>query len=138
MIFDDGTSLTTLPDGDTVAWDATGRALSRVDSATGVINYSPTYYTDMAEARRLQQFAPNPASSSPWYEQVAQYGLMRAIDTHYGAKQTQVPTGSLGATFAGQNGKTYAQGQVSSGATGGGSMLTMLLIGAAALFVLAK
>lgn len=137
MIYDDGTSLVTMADGDTVAFDANGRALSRLDADTGGMNYSPAFYSDIAEARRLQPFAPNPSSNLPWYEQAAQYGIMRAIDTHFAAKQNEVPRGSLGATFAGQNGRTYAQGPVSGGGAGG-SMLIPLLIGGALLLALAN
>lgn len=138
QVFDDGTSLFTSPDGDVSAANASGQLVSSWDAQSNSMNYTPAYYTDNAEAARLQQFAPDRMSTRPWYEQVAQYGIMRAIDTHYGVKPNTVPTGSLRPTFAGQNGQTYTQGAVNQNQVQmQNSMMPLLMIAAIAVAVMA-
>lgn len=140
QVYDDGTSLYTSPDGDVSAANANGQLVSSWDAQSDSMNYTPAYYTDNAEAARLQQFAPDRMSTRPWYEQVAQYGIMRAIDTHYGTntKPNQVPRGSLAPTFAGQNGRTYTQGAVNQTQEQmSNNMLPLLMIAVVALAVMA-
>lgn len=95
------------------------------------------YDSDYREALKLDPYVARPAGDDrPWYERVAEFGLTRAIDAHYGP--TAVNKTSTGATFAGQNGLTYSQvGRANTGQpTTLGSVLPWLVAGAVALFAL--
>lgn len=89
------------------------------------------YYlsNDFSEQNKLGQFYPN--TTAPWWGQAAVYGITKAIDAAVGPRMTG--TGSAPATFAGQNGQTYAA-VGSNGLNLSGSTL-MLLVGAAVLLV---
>lgn len=96
----------------------------------GFEGINPGYYTDSREAAKLDGFTARPAGDNrPWYERVAEFGLSRAIDSHYGPQT--LPTGSMSGTYAGQNGRTYVNGQQPAGGVSGMGLL--LLAGVAAL-----
>lgn len=133
QIFDDG-SWIEVQDGTSYAANTSGTVVSKVDSQ-GNYFQSPGYWTDAREASKLEAYSPAPAGDTrPWYERVAEYGISRAIDNHFGP--TQVNKTSAPATFAGQNGQTYSQ--VGSPLLQGGGMglLPLLAIGALAIFAL--
>lgn len=116
-----------LLDYSTVWDDASNYALP--SDGLGGVTTGPynLYATDIREANKLDSFvaAPN-GDTRPWYERVAEFGLTRAIDSHYG------PTATLRngpATYAGQNGQTYANGAYPG--SSGGNMTVLLLIGIA-------
>ena len=98
---------------------------------------NPGYFTDWREAAKLDPFVPkaNESDARPWWERVAEYGLTRAIDSHFGmpaADKTSAP-----GTFAGANGRTYtnAPGGGAQAAGGVHPLLLILAAGAALLFV---
>lgn len=103
-------------------------------------NLTPTYawYTDQREAAKMDRFvARTEGDTRPWWERVAEYGVTRAIDNQFGP--SQVNKTDMPATFAGQNGQTYSQvsGTGGAGTTAGDGSVLPLLLGAAALFMLA-
>lgn len=94
--------------------------------------------TDYTEAAKMQQFSGG--GGTPWWQGLISYGITRAIDNRYGppAVSGNVAPG----TFAGQDGRTYAQqpqayrGQPPVAPVSGGlNTGTMLLLGAAAVAV---
>ena len=114
---------------------------NNVEQATEGSMYDLTYNTynsDVREAMKLENFVPRPdGDQRPWFERVAEYGLTRAIDSNFGpppANKTQQP-----ASFAGQNGRTYAVGNATQppATQSGGGMLPLVLAGAVALLALA-
>lgn len=90
------------------------------------------FATDEREAQKLSQFYPS-ASGQPWWASLASYGATRAIDAHFGPaapNKTATP-----GTFAGQNGKTYSNGNTLAGG-GGNDSLLLIGLAVAALFAL--
>lgn len=104
--------------------------------------YTDSYATqDDRESAKLDPFVPRPAGDTrPWWERVAEFGLTRAIDAHYGPAETNKTAQS--GTFAGQNGRTYSMAPVQSKqvpVTGQSmTMLLPLLAVAAVAFMLLK
>lgn len=99
------------------------------------------YASDMRESEKLDPYIPRvEGDSRPWWERVAEFGLTRAIDSHFGPPAVN-KTGA-GGTFAGQNGLTYpiqsppSTGPAASGGPGSGT-LVLLAVAALAAFVLA-
>lgn len=132
--FDDGSWIETDNTGTTYAANTDGTVVSKVE-ADGDFFRSPGYWTDAREAEKLDSFTPRASSSDirPWYERVAEYGLSRAIDNHFGP--TTADKSQAGATFAGQNGRTYSQlGSAPGG--GAGSWVPVALLAAVAFFAL--
>jgi hypothetical protein len=68
---------------------------------------------DAYDNAQMQQFAPN--QSEPWYVSMIQYGITRAIDNRFGP--VNVAGNTQPGTFAGQNGRTYAQAPNGTGQT---------------------
>jgi hypothetical protein len=132
--FDDGSWIETDSSGTTFAANTDGVVVSKVES-DGDYYRSPGYWTDARETNKLDAFVPTTDASSgaPWWQRMAEYGITRAIDNHYGGTTTDKT--SAPATFAGANGRTYSQVPGSS-ASGGGSMLLPVLLGVGALFLL--
>lgn len=115
--------------------DYTGAAAA-TDGTQYDSNYS--YDADMREALKLDPYVPRPAGDArPWYERVAEYGLTRAIDSNFGPPP--VNKTAAGATFAGQNGRTYSQVGSYNGVPPqqGAGWLPLILAGAVAVFALA-
>lgn len=132
--YDDGSYIETFDDGSQVGYNTAGVAVNKVE-ADGDYFQSAGYWNDAREAAKLEQFVPNPGGgNSPWYERVAQYGLTRAIDANFGPPAVN-KTGA-GATYAGQNGKTYVNGEKSGAAAGGMGWLPVALVAAVAFFAL--
>lgn len=133
--YDDGSYIETLADGSTVGYNTAGIAVNKVE-LDGDYFQSAGYANDAREAAKLDQFVPNPTGGTqPWFERVAQYGLTRAIDANFGP--SAVNKTSAGATYAGQNGKTYVNGQQSQGmAPGGMGWLPVALVAAVAFFAM--
>lgn len=96
------------------------------------------FVTDMREAAKLDPFVPaTQGDARPWWDRVAEYGITRAIDSHYGVTSVN-KTGTPG-TFAGQNGRTYTNGIGAGGAAAVGGVSPLLLVAAVvALVVLLK
>lgn len=132
--YDDGSFIDLGDDGTSIAYNTAGVPVSKVE-ADGDYFRSPNYWVDAREEAKLGAYAGGPSGDTrPWYEKVAEYGITRAIDNHFGypeANKTMVP-----ASFAGQNGKTYSQVGV-PGAVGGGSWLPIALVGVVAALALA-
>lgn len=118
---------------------ALGRDATDTDSGVySLNNLTPTYawYNDQREAAKMDPFvARTEGDTRPWWERVAEYGVTRAIDNQFGP--AQVNKTDMPATFAGQNGQTYSQVSGTGGAAAGGGSVLPLLLGAAALFMLA-
>lgn len=129
MIYDDG-SYDEVIDGTTYAFDING-VVANATGPTGAYVAAPGFYQDQREQSKLSGFYPG---QKPWWEGLATYGATRAIDAHFGPNPVQ---GNQAGTYAGQNGRTYAQGQV--GLTGGsdGSGLILLALAGLALYALA-
>lgn len=125
MIYDDGTQLIDMPSGAQYAFDAGGIEMSNV-SALGEYSVNSEYSQDVAEAQKLSQFYPD--QSAPWFAQMAMLGVTRALDSHFGRKAPNVSMQP--ATYAGQNGKTYATGK-NSQTVSNDNLLLMVLAGAA-------
>ena len=134
VIYDDGSWIETDANGTSYAANDAGVVVSKVE-ADGDYFRSPAYWTDARETQKLDAFVPRPAGDTrPWWERVAEFGLTRAIDSHYGppaVNKTSAP-----ATYAGQNGRTYVQGTAQPGGGQGGSILPLLLAAGVALFAL--
>lgn len=125
-----------LPTSSALGLDVTDTDSGSIYSLTDL---TPTYawYNDQREAAKMDPYvAATQGDTRPWWERVAEYGVTRAIDAQFGP--AQVNKTDMPATFAGQNGQTYSQvaGTGTAAAAGGGSILPLLL-GAAALFMLA-
>lgn len=121
--YDDGSTLTEYDDGSILATSA--------PDANGAYTATGTMTQDAAETAKFQQFYPN--SSEPWWQQAARVGLTRAIDSHYAT--TEVNKTSTPATYAGQNGQTYAAGG-GSGMLAGKNGLMLVGLAVAALVLL--
>lgn len=109
------------------------------DAAYEYYDYSSAQYAaDVREAQKLDQYVPRGDNDTrPWWERVAEYGLTRAIDSNFGPPPVN-KTG-VGATFAGQNGRTYQVGTtVPVTQNNGGNLLPLILAGAVAVFALAS
>ncbi len=127
QIYDDGSSTFYDDKGGMGATDINGVKASYVNGA-GEFFAAPGYNWngDAAESAKLSQFYPSQGGA--WYEQAALYGLTRGIDAAFmsaTANKTAAP-----ATYAGQNGKTYVNGQAPGGA-GSNGMLLLILAGVA-------
>lgn len=117
--------------------------LDVTDTDTGSIyslgNTTPIYawYNDQREAAKMDPFvATGSGGAAPWWERVAEYGISRAIDNHFGP--AQVNKTDMPATFAGQNGQTYSQvGNQASGNQAGGGSLLPLILAVGAVFLIA-
>lgn len=139
MIYDDGTELIADGQGGTYALNASGDAVSGYDSTTGTFTGTAAQYIsnmDAREAAKLEPFVVRPAGDDrPWWARVAEYGLTRAIDNQYGpqaSNKTSVP-----GTYAGQNGKTYANpNDRSAGMSAPGSWLPLAIAAGLAFMAL--
>lgn len=134
QFFDDGSWIEVDPAGTSYAANTDGVVVSKVD-AGGNFFRSPSYWTDAREADKLEAFTPRVnGDARPWFERVAEFGLTRAIDNHFGpsaADKTKTP-----ATFAGQNGRTYSAVGAQQGQGQGGGILPLLALGAVAFLAL--
>ena len=117
--------------------DATGWGLD--DAVIGANDGAPLpgdVYDD-AQMQTVTGMATGQGSAVPWWQQIAVYGITRAIDNRFGPVNVQgnVSPGS----FAGQNGVSYPQNYAQGGTTyaqaqpGGmsGGVVLLLLLGAA-------
>lgn len=124
MMYDDGSYDVVGSDGTIYAVDTEGNAVSSV-TADG--RY---YAADNSEAAKMDQFYPK--NGATWYENLAKYGATRAIDAHF--SKPAVNKTATGATFAGQNGRTYSGGAFRTPIEGDGVML--IVLAAVAFFAL--
>jgi hypothetical protein len=122
-------------DGSVIGWDETGLVQSKeIGSNVWVDDAQPApagwnvFSTDTQEQKRLS--AGYPANGQPWSENAALLGVSRLIDT--AARSYATVKGSTPASYAGQNGRTYENGQTTARKPGGG-MEMLLIIGAAFL-----
>lgn len=122
MQYEDGSYFEQYDDGSTLSIGTDGST-----KATPV----PSFSRDESEARRLQGFSQD--QSVPWWQSMATYGFSRAIDNHY--KNPPLAAGSTPTTYAGQNGRTYANGRMEADPLGIGSIPPILLLGGLALLV---
>lgn len=76
---------------------------------------------DVADSAAMQPFSASQAQ--PWWQGVIQYGLTRAIDNRFAPPNVSGNTSP--GSFAGQNGRTYSNGQ---GGTAGAFQLTPLMM----------
>lgn len=107
--------------GEYVAWEE-GFVDTEVTPGAATVYFAQDY----AEANKLNQFYPQNGAS--WWENLAAYGATRAIDSHFAP--SAVDKTAAGATYAGQNGRTYSAG-AAQGAAGGNGMLLLVLAGVA-------
>lgn len=84
------------------------------------------FATDYRESQKMDQFYPE---GTNWWEGAAKYGLSRAIDAAFGPPATDKTM--TGATYAGQNGRTYANGTGSGKILGMDPLMVLLLGGIA-------
>lgn len=124
QIYDDGTVL---------GWDTNSGLMQskEVGSDVWVDNPIPLggwslYRNDMQEQARMG--AAYPANGEKWDVNAAIYGVTRGIDTAVRA-YTNIK-GSQAATYAGQNGQTYQNGQSMQGRPPGGDLGLLLILGA--------
>ena len=82
--------------------------------------------SDFQEQQKFTQFYPQ--NGSNWWENLAVYGATRAIDSHFAP--SAVDKTAAGASYAGQNGRTYTAGAAQTGAGGNGLVLLLLAVGA--------
>lgn len=113
-----------------------------LDAAAGDPYYTSSLPGDWGDTAKMTPFQPTPAGSS-WWEGAIQYGLVRAIDNRFGP--VNVAGNVQPGTFAGSNGRTYAQAPNASGQTllgaslGGGITPLLVLVGVGlAAFALLK
>lgn len=129
MIYDDG-SYDEVINGVTYAFDTNGD-VANATGPTGAYVATPGFYQDQRETTKLASFYP---AGKTWWEGLATYGATRAIDAHFGPNPVQ---GNTAGTFAGQNGRTYAQGQVGLAGGSDGSGLILLALAGLAFYALA-
>ena len=129
-------------DGSMIGQDAAGNVFSKdVGGSAWVDDPAPApvgwtvFSNDVQEQARLGPGYPQNGQS--WDNNAATLGVTRLIDTAVRAYATV--KGSTPATFAGQNGQTYVNGQTRRPAAGPkrGVDLEMLLIVGAAVLLLA-
>lgn len=132
----DGRAIYTYDDGSQVGYSVSNPSdvWSRdIGSTQWVNDPTPAMGRDAVEAAKLAPYQPG-AGTMPMWEAIAQFGITRAIDSHYNAKA--YPAGSMPATYAGQNGMTYVNGRgwvpTSQAQGGGGGLGMLMLLGAAA------
>lgn len=129
MIYDDGSYDETI-NGITYAFDTSGDVASATQNGGYVA--TPGYENDYREQSKLGSFYP---PSAPWWQGLATYGATRAIDAQFGP-----PAGQQNGygTYAGANGRTYAQGPLTHGMNGGddGNGLILLALAGLALYAL--
>ena len=135
QFFDDGSWIEVDAAGTSYAANTAGVVVSKVE-ADGDYFRAPTYWTDAREQNKLDIYSPGYGTDPrPWYERVAEFGLTRAIDNHFGPAQTNKTAAP--ATFAGQNGRTYSQvGSPLQQPQGGMSWLPLVAAGVAAFLLL--
>lgn len=130
QFFDDGSWIEVDSAGTSYAANTDGIVVSKVE-ADGDYFRSPSYWTDARESQKIAPYVPGD-SAVPWWQRVAEYGVTRAIDNHFGPAQTDKT--AMGGTYAGQNGRTYSSVLGANGAPpSGGSLLPFILAGAAFL-----
>ena len=119
--------------GSAMAWDDAGNVISRdAGSTVWVDDPSPApaswsvFASDAQDQARLS--SGYPANGAPLDQNMAMLGVTRLIDT---ATRAFVSVkGSTPATYAGQNGQTYANGQRMAPPKPGGDMGLLLVAGA--------
>lgn len=107
------------------------------DAANGPYDYQGAsggilFARDQVEADRMA--AGYPLNGQSWDVNAASLGISRLIDS--AARYRYVASGGTPATYAGQNGLTYANGRL--GVNLGGNMLPMIVLGFAAIFILSS
>jgi hypothetical protein len=126
MMYDDGSEITQLENGMVISRDA-GSNVWQDDPAAAPAGWS-VFTTDAQESARMSQGYP--ANGQAWDTNAAMLGISRLIDT---AGRTYASVkGSMPATYAGQNGQTYANGQPAGAASSSGGLLPLVLLGALA------
>lgn len=120
-------------DGSAIAWDDQGNVISKdrganawVDDAAPAPGGWNVFNVDTQEQERLS--GGYPANGLPWSENAAILGVPRLIDTMTRAYVTI--KGSTPASYAGQNGQTYANGRQPTNRPPGGDMGLLLIAGA--------
>lgn len=111
--------------------------LEAADAGNGPYDYNGTaggiiYARDAVEADRMA--AGYPLNGQSWDINAASLGVSRLIDS--AARYRYVASGAMPATYAGQNGLTYANGRL--GVNLGGGMLPLLILGIAAIVVMSS
>lgn len=125
----------TFDDGSTISNEQTPTGW--VTSATpatdnGVAGW---FAQDKAEQAKYGQLYPG--QTTPFWEQLALLGVSKGFDAHFQKQAIDATRATAGATYAGQNGQTYAAGPYSTG-IGGISPLMLLLIGGVILYAVAS
>lgn len=131
MVYDDGSELLTLDNGQVISRDA-GSNVWTDDPAPAPPGWN-AFTTDAAEQARMAQGYP--ANGQSWSENAAVLGISRLIDTA-GRTFAQIK-GTMPATYAGQNGQTYANGQ-NPASKGGALGIGPILLLAVVAFALVK
>lgn len=118
--------------GSAMAWDDSGNVISRDSGSTDWVDDAvpapagwSVYGTDIQEQARLA--SGYPANGLPWSDNAATLGITRLIDTM--TRSYATVKGSTPASYAGQNGMTYANGQRMAPKPGG-DMGLLLVAGA--------
>lgn len=130
-IFDDGSAIGETADGTVYSQDNSGplAGVWQQDASPAPAGWT-VFSVDAQEQARMS--AGYPANGQPWDANAAMLGVSRLIDTA-GRAYANVK-GSMAATYAGQNGQTYSQGQKVTPQSGAlaslGGLLPLALIGA--------
>ena len=110
-----------------------------LDAAIGDPYYDSSVLSipDQLDAAKMAPFSPD--QSVPWWQNVVQYGITRAIDNRYGPQNLAGNTQA--GSYQGAGGRSQLNNPSAGAAAGlmpaGGGMLTLLAL-AALVYVIAK
>lgn len=129
--YDDGSAIGT--DGENVYSRAIGETTWENDPSPAPAGWT-VFSGDFAEAARMEQAYPQNGKS--WDENAAMYGVSRLIDT--AVRGWVTVKGAQAASYAGQNGQTYVNGQtpVAPMPAPAGGISPLLLLAAGALLLM--
>lgn len=91
---------------------------------------------DAAEQAKYGQFYPNNGLS--FAENLALMGVSKGFDAHFQKQAISAQQSAAGASYAGQNGRTYQAGTISGGGIGGMSPLVLLLVVGVVVYAIAS
>lgn len=122
----------TYDDGSTISNEQTPMGWSTTSTPATDNGVAGWFAQDRSEQSKYAQLYPE--NGRPFWESLALLGVSKGFDAHFQQQAIDAARATAGATYAGQNGQTYATGQYGPG-IGGISPLMLLLIGGAILFV---
>lgn len=124
----------TYDDGSTISNDQTPTGWTTTSTPATDNGVAGWFAQDSTEQAKYGQLYP--ANGNAFWENLALLGVSKGFDAHFQQNAIDAARATAGATYAGQNGRTYATGQQGGGTIGGISPLVLLLIGGALIFAL--